>query len=92
MMTLFHEVIRKGIEVYLKDMISKSKNEDDHLDHLRKFFARLQKFQLRLNPIKCTFRVCFGKLLGFILSQWGIKVDLNKVWTIQDMPAPRIEK
>lgn len=58
MMTLFHDIIHKEIEVYVYDMIAKSKNEDDHLDHLRKLFSKLQKFQLRLkNPAKCTFEV-----------------------------------
>lgn len=68
MMTLFHDIIHKDIEVYFDDMIAKSKTEDDHLDHLRKLFAKLRKFQLRWNPAKCTFRVRFGKLLGFIVS------------------------
>ena len=42
-------------------------------------FERLRKFKLRLNPAKCTFGVKSGKLLGFIVSQRGIKVDPDKV-------------
>lgn len=57
MMTLFHDMVQKEIEVYVDDMISKSKTKDDHLDHLRKLFSRLQKFKLRLNPAKCAFGV-----------------------------------
>lgn len=68
-------MIHKEIEVYVDDMIAKSKTEDDHLDHLRKLFVRLWKFQLRLNPAKCTFGVHSGKMLGFIVSQKGIEVD-----------------
>lgn len=78
--------------MYVYDMIAKSKTEDDHLDHSRKLFAKLRKFQLRLNPAKCTFSVRSAKLLGFIVSQRGIKVDLYKVRAIQDMPAPKTEK
>lgn len=92
MMTLFHDTVHKEIKVYLDDMIVKSKMENDHLDHLRKLFSRLQKFQLRLNPAKFTFGVRSDKLLGFIVSQKGIEVDLDKVRAIQDMPAPRTEK
>lgn len=49
----------------------------------------MRKFKLQLNPTKFTFGVRSGKLLGFIVSQRGIGVDLDKVKTIQEMPAPR---
>lgn len=52
----------------------------------------MRKSRLRLNPIKFTFGVRFDKRLGFIVSQRGIEVDLDKVKAIQSMPAPRTEK
>ena len=45
-----------------------------------------------MNPVKCTFRVNSGKLLGFIVRQKGIKVDLDKVKAILVMPEPHTEK
>ncbi|KAL6348227.1 hypothetical protein AAG906_003093 [Vitis piasezkii] len=48
--------------------------------------------RLRLNPKKCTFRVTSGKLLGHMVSEWGIKVDPDKIRAILDMLAPKIEK
>src|SRR4051812_38816615 len=92
MVTLFHDMIHKEIEVYVDDMIAKSQTEEEHLVYLEKLFARLRKFKLRLNPNKCTFGVRSGKLLGFIVSQQGIEVDPNKVRAIQNMPAPKNEK
>jgi hypothetical protein len=92
MVTLFHEMIHEEIDVYVDDMIAKSRTEEDHLVNLRKLFFRLRKFKLRLNPAKCTFGVRSGKLLGFIVSQKGIEVDPEKVQAIQEMPAPRTEK
>jgi Iap family predicted aminopeptidase len=52
MVTLFHDMIHKEIEVYMDDMIAKSKNEEDHVQVLRKLFDRLRKYQLKLNPAK----------------------------------------
>ncbi|KAL6342189.1 hypothetical protein AAG906_006803 [Vitis piasezkii] len=49
-------------QVYVDDMIVKSQGAD-HLAALERFFERIQKFRLRLNPKKCTFGVTFGKLL-----------------------------
>ena len=62
MVTLFHDMIHKEIEVYVDDMIAKSRFEE-HLVNLMKLFERLRKFKLKLNPAKCTFEVRSGKLL-----------------------------
>ena len=69
MNTLFHNLIHKKIEVYVADVIIKSKEILNHLVDLRKFFARLRKYNLKLNPAKCVFGVPAGKLLGFIVSR-----------------------
>jgi len=92
MVTLFHDMIHKEIEVYVDDMIAKSRSEEEHIVNLRKLFERLRKFKLRLNPAKCTFGVRSGKLLGFIVSQRGIEVDPDKVRAILEKPHPRTEK
>ena len=60
--------------------------------NLRKLFERLRKFELKLNPAKCTFGVTSGKLLGFVVSKKGIEIDPDKVRTIQDLPPPRTQK
>ena len=44
MVTLFHDMIHKEIEVYVDDMIAKSQGEVDHVVNLRKLFERLRKF------------------------------------------------
>jgi len=92
MVTLFHDMMHKEIEVYVDDMIAKSKIEEEHIVNLQKLFERLRKFKLRLNPTKCTFGVKSGKLLGFIVSQKGIEVDPDKVRAILEMLIPPIEK
>ncbi|KAG8503668.1 hypothetical protein CXB51_001660 [Gossypium anomalum] len=92
MVTLFHDIMHREIEVYIDDMIAKSRTEEEHVRVLRKLFLRLRKFQLKLNPSKCTFGARSGKLLGFIVSEKGIKVDPDKVKAIQELPPPRTQK
>ena len=92
MITLFHDLMHKEIELYVDDMITRSQTEEEHLDHLQKLFERLKKYKLRLNPNKCTFRVRSGKLLCFVVSGKGIEVDPAKVKAIQEMLAPFTEK
>ncbi|KAA3479690.1 reverse transcriptase [Gossypium australe] len=78
MVTLFHEMMHKEIEVYVDDMIAKSRTEEEHILALRKLFLRLRKFQLKLNPTKCTFGARSRKLLGFVVSERGIEIDSDK--------------
>ena len=79
MVTLFHEMMHKEIEIYMDDMIAKSQGENDHVVNLRKLFKCLRKVQLKLNSVKCTFGATSGKLLGFVVSKKGIEIDRDKV-------------
>ena len=92
MVTLFHDMMHKEIEVYVDDLIAKSRKDESHIENLRKLFERLRKFQLKLNLAKCTFGATFGKLLGFIVIRKGIEVDPDKIKAIQNLPPPGTQK
>ncbi|KAL4271635.1 hypothetical protein GQ457_13G011690 [Hibiscus cannabinus] len=92
MVTLFHDMMHKEIEVYVDDMIAKSRTLDEHIVNFEKLFQRLRKFRLRLNPSKCNFGVTSGKLLGFVVSKRGIEIDPDKVKAIQELPPPQTQK
>ena len=47
---------------------------------------------MRLNPQKCTFGVTAGKMMSFLITQRGIKVDPSKIKAILEMPPQRAEK
>ena len=57
------------MEVYVNNMLVKSKEENTHLDDLKETFATLFQYQIRLNPRKCTFGVSSEKILRFMVSQ-----------------------
>ena len=65
---LLHDLIHKKVEVYVDNMIVKSKDCDVYISALQKFFQQIPFYKLRLNPKKCTFCVMSGKLLGFMVS------------------------
>ncbi|PKI62331.1 hypothetical protein CRG98_017332 [Punica granatum] len=69
MVTLFHDMMHNEVEVYVDDTIAKSKEGEDHLVNLKRFFDRLKEYKLRLNPAKCTFGARSGKLLGFVNAE-----------------------
>ena len=77
--TLFHDMMHKDVEVYVDDMIVKSRDRADHLAALQRFFERIRQFRLQLNPKKCTFGVTSSKLLRHIVNKCGIDVDPEKI-------------
>ena len=66
---MFKNLIGKMMKVYIDDMLVKSKVARDHMEHLGQMFSILKKYQMKLNPLKCAFRVGSGKFLGFMVNQ-----------------------
>ena len=89
---LFSKQIRRNMEMYMDDMLVKSKEEPTHLDSLKETFATLRQYWMKLNPSKCVFGVASGKFLGFIMSQRGIEANQEKVRVILDMASPKTIK
>ena len=83
---LLHDMMHNEVEVYVDDMIVKSKDRGGHIINLMKFFERIKEYRLRLNIQKCTFGVIVGKLLGFLVSDKGIEVEVSKIKAILDKP------
>ena len=54
---MFKKQIGKTMEVYVDDMLIKSKTAADHVAHLSDTFVVLRKYQMKLNLLKCAFRV-----------------------------------
>ena len=76
---MFSKQVGRNIEVYVDDMLIKSKQELAHLDDLKETFATLKQYQMKLNPSKCAFGIASRKFLGFMVSQRGIEANLEKV-------------
>ena len=85
-------MMHRDVEVYVDDMIVKSRVIVDHLVVLKRFFERIHKFKLRLDPKKCTFGVTSRKFLGHMVHERGIEVNPYKIKAILDMPVPKTEK
>ena len=73
----FEPQLGKNIEVYIDDMVVKSKVEFDHIDDLRNIFGILRKYKLHLNAAKCSFSVGSGNFLGYMDTHREIEVDPN---------------
>lgn len=50
------------------------------------------KYNTKLNPVKCAFRVSVGKILGFMATQRGIKVNPTQIKVVLETPDPTSKK
>ena len=85
---VFREQIGKNMDVYVDDMIVKSCEVQQHVEDLEEVFARIRKYNIRLNPEKCVYGVRRGKFLGFMLTNRGIEANPDKCEAIMKMRSP----
>ena len=64
----FVRQIGQNVEVYVDDMLVKSKEEEHHMNDLRETFETLHLYGVKLNHSKCVFGVSSGKFLHFMVS------------------------
>jgi hypothetical protein len=90
---MFHNQIGRNVEVYIDDMLVKTKDEDKHLDDLEETFKTLRQYRMKLNPSKCVFGVSSGKFLGFMVSQRGKEQKKGTLpWKTGASPCRRSQK
>ena len=93
MMTrMFELLLGKNIEIYIDDMVVKSKMVSEHLGDLRVIFEVFRNYKLRLNASKCSFGVGSGKFLGYMVTHKGIEVNPDQIKAINNLRSPRNPK
>ena len=93
MMTrMFEPQLGKNIEIYIDDMVMKSKEESERIKDLGNIFAILREHKLQLNASKCSFGIGSGKFLGYMVTHWGIEVNLDQIKAIDNLQPPQNPK
>ena len=86
---MFANQIRRNVQVYVDNMLVKSRRKEDHLKDLEETFGTLRSYNMKLNLSKCAFRVTVETFLGFMLSQRGIEANPDKIRAIVEMAPPK---
>lgn len=76
------------VYAFVDDILVASKTEEEHVEHLRILFNRLQEYGLSLKPSKCTFGVPTIAFLGYKVSEFGIEPLTDRVECILKFPTP----
>ena len=82
----------KNIEVYIDDMVVKSKLVLAHIGGFTNIFKILRGHKLRLNASKCSFGVGSGKFLSYMVTHRGIEVNPDQVKAINSLQPPQNPK
>jgi RNase H-like domain found in reverse transcriptase/Reverse transcriptase (RNA-dependent DNA polymerase)/Integrase zinc binding domain/Chromo (CHRromatin Organisation MOdifier) domain/Retroviral aspartyl protease len=89
MNNIFRPYLDQFVVVFLDDILVYSKNDEEHLEHLRKVFDILKQHKFYVKDSKCEFFKNRVEFLGHIISEKGLEVDHRKVEAIQNWPVPQ---
>src|SRR3954471_7814426 len=89
MQACLKDQIGRNVQVYVDDIVIKTKEARTLIDDLRETFDNLDRYRIKLNPEKCAFGVPSGQLLGYFISQRGIEANPKKIRAIMSMEKPK---
>nr|GFC07767.1 reverse transcriptase domain-containing protein [Tanacetum cinerariifolium] len=88
----FQKQIGRNLNVYVDDLVIKSRTEKDVIRDAEETFKTLRKINMKLKPKKCAFGMMEGTFLGYKVDADGLRVSPNKVKAVIDLPSPRCLK
>ena len=89
---MFRPLLSSTMEVYIDDMLVKSKQRLDYATHLQQAFDLLREYDKKPNPLKCAFGVNADRFLSFMVTQRGIEANPAQLKAILQSPAPSSKK
>jgi hypothetical protein len=75
--------------VYLDDIFLFSDNLEAHKRHVRMILAKVAETSLTIKVSKCEFQTTETEYLGYVISPKGLRMDEEKIPTIQEWQEPR---
>nr|GEZ20759.1 reverse transcriptase domain-containing protein [Tanacetum cinerariifolium] len=88
----FQSQIGRNFKAYVDDIVIKSRDEKMLLADIAKTFDNLKKFNMKLNPKKCSFGVEEGKFLDYVVMSEGVRANPKKTKALADLQHPRTLK
>ena len=85
---IFHKLIGRIVEIYIDDVVVKSRSYKEHLADLWETLECTKKHGLKMNPNKCAFGVSAGQFLGFMVHERGIEIGQNSMKAIDRAVPP----
>ena len=77
-----------GVIVYIDHVLTKGKNDEEHLKSLEMVLKRIEDAGMLLKKEKCVFMAKSVSYLGHIIDSQGLHPTQDKVDVIQEAPSP----
>ncbi|GJS17402.1 reverse transcriptase domain-containing protein [Tanacetum coccineum] len=88
----FQRQIGRNLEVYVDDLVIKSRTEEEIIRDIAETFKTLRQINMKLNPKKCSFGMQEGMFLGYKVNADVLKVCPDKADAVLSLPSPRCLK
>ncbi|GJV85324.1 reverse transcriptase domain-containing protein [Tanacetum coccineum] len=88
----FQKQIGQNLEVYVDDLFIKSRTEKEVIRDIEEMFKTFGEINMKLNPKKCAFGMRKCTFLGYKVDADGLRVCLNKVEAVLNLPSPKCLK
>ncbi|GJW61855.1 reverse transcriptase domain-containing protein [Tanacetum coccineum] len=88
----FQKQIDRNFEVYVDDLVIKSRTEKEVIRDIEETFMTLREINMKLNPKKCAFGMREGTFLGYKVDVDGLRVCPDKVEAVISLPSPKCLK
>ena len=85
---MFANLLGDTMKFYKDDMLVKSLIAKQCLNHLHQAFDVLKRYNMKLNPTKCSFGVSLGKFLGYMVTQRGVEANPDQIQYVKGIPFP----
>lgn len=73
---------------YIDDILVASSSAEEHHQHLKLLFQRLNQFKININGPKCVLAEAQVPFLGYLVSKDGIKPLEDRILSIKQFPQP----
>ncbi|GJR80866.1 reverse transcriptase domain-containing protein [Tanacetum coccineum] len=88
----FQRQIGRNLEVYVDDLVIKSRTEKEVIRDIEETFRTLREINMKLNPKKYAFGMREGIFLGYKVDADRLRVCPDKVEAVLNLPSPRCLK
>ncbi|KAL1454493.1 hypothetical protein WDU94_010736 [Cyamophila willieti] len=92
MKEVFQDFSREDILIFMDDLVIHAKTVEELFNKFEKVMKRIEEANLKINLAKCQFLFKEIDLLGYKISNQGLKVSQTKVKAIVDFKAPKTVK